>query len=182
MADSEFDYEGTLEACAGGDQAAFRRLYQQESGQLLGLAITLLGRRDQAEDCLHDALVKVWTNAHRFDRSLGQGRAWIYSILRYRALNQLRSRGRLVQTDDDFIEQMADDSAQAEDVASEQSEGRELRRCLRQLERPRRHPILLAFYRGLTHEQIASRLTTPLGTIKGRIRAGLRALQECLQA
>jgi len=53
---------------------------------------------------------------------------------------------------------------------------------LRHLERPRRHPILLAFYRGLTHEQIASRLTTPLGTIKGRIRAGLRALQECLQA
>jgi len=182
MADSEFDYEGTLEACAAGDKGAFRRLYQQESGQLLGLAITLLGRRDQAEDCLHDALVKVWTNAHRFDRSLGQGRAWIYSILRYRALNQLRSRGRLVQTDDDFIEQMADDSAQAEDIAYEQSEGRELRRCLRQLERPRRHPILLAFYRGLTHEQIASRLTTPLGTIKGRIRAGLRALQECLQA
>ena len=182
MADSEFDYEGTLEACARGDKGAFQRLYQREAGQMLGLAITLLGRRDQAEDCLHDALVKVWHNADRFDRSLGQGRAWIYSILRYRALNQLRSRGLLVDTDDGFIEQMADESAQAEDIASDQSEGRELRRCLRQLERPRRHPILLAFYRGLTHEQIASRLTTPLGTIKGRIRAGLRALQECLQA
>ncbi|WP_339842547.1 sigma-70 family RNA polymerase sigma factor [uncultured Halopseudomonas sp.] len=181
MEDSNFDYEGTLEACAGGDHAAFKRLYKQEAGQLLGLAITILGRRDQAEDCVHDALVKVWSNAHRFDRSLGQGRAWIYSIMRYRALNQLRGRGRLVQTDDSFIEQMADDSPQAEEHASNQSEGQQLRRCLGQLERPRRHPILLAFYRGLTHEQIASRLTTPLGTIKGRIRAGLRALQECLQ-
>ena len=171
MADSEFDYEGALEACARGDQGAFQRLYQHEAGQLLGLAITLL----------HDALVKVWHNADRFDRTLGQGRAWIYSILRYRALNQLRSRGRLVQTDDGFIEAMADESPQAEEQASDQSDGKQLRRCLSQLERPRRHPILLAFYRGLTHEQIASRLTTPLGTIKGRIRAGLRALQECLQ-
>lgn len=181
MADSEFDYEGALEACARGEQGAFQRLYQHEAGQLLGLAITLLGRRDQAEDCVHDALVKVWHNADRFDRTLGQGRAWIYSILRYRALNQLRSRGRLVQTDDGFIEAMADESPQAEEQASDQSDGKQLRRCLSQLERPRRHPILLAFYRGLTHEQIASRLTTPLGTIKGRIRAGLRALQECLQ-
>ncbi|PKM30878.1 MAG: RNA polymerase subunit sigma [Gammaproteobacteria bacterium HGW-Gammaproteobacteria-11] len=182
MADSNFDYEGTLEACSRGDKAAFNRLYQQEAGQLLGLAITLLGRRDQAEDCLHDALVKVWHNAHRFDPSLGQGRAWIYSILRYRALNQLRNRGRLVQTDDSFIEQMADDSAQAEQHATSRSEGRQLRLCLGQLERPRRYPILLAFYRGMTHEQIATRLAAPLGTIKGRIRAGLRALQECLQA
>tara|TARA_R110000782_G_scaffold76529_1_gene152270 strand:+ start:668 stop:934 length:267 start_codon:yes stop_codon:yes gene_type:complete len=87
----------------------------------------------------------------------------------------------LVQTDDRFIENMVDDSPQAEQQASERSDGRQLRRCLSELERPRRHPILLVFYRGLTHEQIADRLTTPLGTIEGRIRAGLRALQECLQ-
>lgn len=182
MPDIGFDYEETLEDCARRDKAAFERLYKQEAGQMLGLAITLLGRRDHAEDCLHDAFIKIWSHAERFDRTLGQGRAWIYSILRYRALNQLRSRGRLVPTDDGFIEQMADDSTQAEDHVAQQWQAREFRRCLGQLERPRRHPILLAFYRGLTHEQIASRLTTPLGTIKGRIRAGLRALQECLQA
>ena len=79
MAGSEFDYESTLEACAAGDRAAFRRLYQQEAGQLLGLAITLLGRRDQAEDCLHDALLKVWVNADRFDRSLGSGKVQMCS-------------------------------------------------------------------------------------------------------
>lgn len=182
MADNGFDYDSVLEACARRDKAAFERLYQQEAGQMLGLVITLLGRRDHAEDCLHDAFVKIWSNADRFDRALGQGRAWIYSILRYRALNQLRSRGRLVSADDGFIEQMADDSPQAEEHTAQQWQGKQLRRCLQQLERPRRHPILLAFYRGLTHDQIAERLTIPLGTIKGRIRAGLRALQECLQA
>ena len=97
-------------------------------------------------------------------------------------LNALRSGNRHVEVDDDFIERVLDDSPQAEAQTLEQSEQRLLRSCLQRLEKPRRHPILLAFYRGLTHEQIASRLSTPLGTIKGRIRAGLRALQECLQA
>ncbi|MDH1262808.1 sigma-70 family RNA polymerase sigma factor [Pseudomonas sp. GD03944] len=182
MPDPTFDYESTLEACARQDERAFQALYKQEAPQMLGLAITLLGQRDQAEDCLHDAFVQIWRNAGRFQRSLGSGRAWIYSILRYRALNQLRSRGRLVEMDDDFIERAADDSAQAADLFERQAESRQLRDCLRGLERKRRHPILLAFYRGLTHDQIATRLTIPLGTIKARIRVGLRALQECLQA
>lgn len=182
MAQPLFDYESHLEACAQQDERAFQALYQQEAAQMLGLAITLLGRRDQAEDCVHDAFVQIWRNAERFQRALGSGRAWIYSILRYRALNQLRSRGRTVEMDDDFIERAADDSPQAAELLEQQGEQQQLRRCLQSIERNRRHPILLAFYRGLTHEQIANRLTTPLGTIKGRIRAGLRALQECLQA
>ncbi|MES2819032.1 MAG: sigma-70 family RNA polymerase sigma factor [Pseudomonadota bacterium] len=181
MPDPLFDYETALEACARRDAAAFQALYHQEASQMLGLAITLLGRRDQAEDCLHDAFVQIWRNAERFQRTLGSGRAWVHSILRYRALNQLRSRGRLVELDDDFIERMVDDSPQAAQLLDQQAEKTQLRRCLQGLERTRRHPILLAFYRGLTHDQIASRLSTPLGTIKGRIRAGLRALQECLQ-
>ncbi|WP_405120929.1 sigma factor [Pseudomonas leptonychotis] len=133
MAQPLFDYESHLEACAQQDERAFQALYQQEAAQMLGLAITLLGRRDQAEDCVHDAFVQIWRNAQRFQRALGSGRAWIYSILRYRALNQLRSRGRTVELDDDFIERAADDSPQG-------------------IERNRRHPILLAFYRGLNKQ------------------------------
>ncbi|RRV28784.1 sigma-70 family RNA polymerase sigma factor [Pseudomonas sp. o96-267] len=182
MADREFDYESTLEACARGDERAFQALYRQEAGQLLGLAISMLGRRDIAEDCLHDAFVRIWQHAARFRRELGSGRAWVHSILRYRVLNALRIGGRHAEVDDEFFERVLDDSPQAEAKALEQAEQRLLRNCLLRLEKPRRHPILLAFYRGLTHEQIASRLSTPLGTIKGRIRAGLRALQECLQA
>ncbi|MHA6493345.1 sigma-70 family RNA polymerase sigma factor [Pseudomonas borbori] len=182
MPEPMFDYESHLEACARRDERAFQALYQQEAAQMLGLAITLLGRRDQAEDCVHDAFVLIWRNAERFQRAIGSGRAWLYSILRYRALNQLRSRKRTVELDDDFIERLADEGPQAADLVAQQAEQRQLRNCLQGLERNRRHPILLAFYRGLTHEQIAQRLTTPLGTIKGRIRAGLRALQECLHA
>ncbi|HDZ56965.1 MAG TPA: sigma-70 family RNA polymerase sigma factor [Pseudomonas xinjiangensis] len=181
MADQMFDYEGQLESCARGDEGAFQRLYRQESAKMLGLALTLLGQREEAEDCLHDAFVQIWRNADNFQRSLGSGRAWIYSILRYRALNRLRTRGRHLDQDDSFIDRLADEGPDATDQLHQQREGRHLRRCLGNLERARRHPILLAFYRGMTHDQIAARLVTPLGTIKGRIRAGLRALQECLK-
>lgn len=181
MSDPMFDYDHTLEACARRDERAFQALYRQESAQMLGLAISLLGQRDAAEDCLHDTFVQIWRNAGRFQRSLGSGRAWIYSILRYRALNQLRQRGRTVALADDIADHLVDDSLSAAQQHEQQSNRRHLRDCLQKLERPRRHPVLLAFYRGLTHEQIAERLATPLGTIKGRIRSGLRALQECLQ-
>ena len=181
MSDPMFDYDHTLEACARRDERAFQALYRQESAQMLGLAISLLGQRDAAEDCLHDTFVQIWRNAGRFQRSLGSGRAWIYSILRYRALNQLRQRGRTVALADDIADHLVDDSLSAAQQYEQQSNRRHLRDCLQKLERPRRHPVLLAFYRGLTHEQIAERLATPLGTIKGRIRSGLRALQECLQ-
>lgn len=177
-----FDYESHLEACAQQSEQAFQALYQQETPRMISLAINLLGDRGLAEDCVHDTFVQVWRHAPRYQRSLGSGRAWIYSILRYRALNQLRSRGRYTEVNDDFIERIADDSPQATDLLEQQSEQQQLNRCMRSIDRNRRHPILLAFYHGLTHEQIASRLTIPLGTIKSRIRAGLRALQECLQA
>ena len=159
-----------------------RRSIGKKPGNCSALAISMLGRRDMAEDCLHDAFVRIWQHATRFRRELGSGRAWVHSILRYRVLNALRSGGRHAQVDDEFFERVLDDSPQVEAKALEQAEQRLLRNCLQRLEKPRRHPILLAFYRGLSHEQIASRLSTPLGTIKGRIRAGLRALQECLQA
>ena len=181
MPDPMFDYESTLHACASGDERAFQALYRQESAQMLGLAISLLGQRASAEDCLHDAFVQIWRNAGRFQPSLGGGRAWIYSILRYRALNQLRQRGRTQTLDEDLAEHLIDDSLSAAQLHEQQADKRHMRSCLQKLERPRRHPILLAFYRGLTHEQIAARLAAPLGTIKGRIRSGLKALQECLQ-
>lgn len=59
MSDPIFDYDLALEACARHDERAFQALYRQESAQMLGLAISLLGQRDAAEDCLHDAFVQI---------------------------------------------------------------------------------------------------------------------------
>lgn len=182
MPDSPFDYEQAIEACARQDEQAFQRLYRQESPRMLGLLTSMLGQRDQAEDCLHDAFVQIWQNAGRYQRQLGSGRAWLYSIVRYRALNELRRRGRWAGGDDGAVDQLIDGLPGVAEQLEQGADTRRLVSCLRRVDNDRRRPILLAFYRGLTHAQISSRLSVPLGTIKGRIRAGLRALQECLQA
>ncbi|MYZ46051.1 sigma-70 family RNA polymerase sigma factor [Schauerella aestuarii] len=176
-----FDYEAHLERCARRDEPAFDALYNCESSRMLGLAAKMLGRRDEAEEILHDAFVQIWDNADRFDRTLGSGRAWMYSILRYRVLSRLRRRDEIV-VDDEVIHAVADDAPGPEGLATEAQGVHRLDRCLDYLEDDRRGPIMLAYYQGLSHGQIAQKLATPLGTIKSRIRAGLRALQECLSA
>lgn len=95
-----FDHASAIEACARGDEAAFRSLYDLESGRMLALAMRLLNSRDQAEDAVHDAFIKLWSNAGQYRRELGNGRAWLFTILRYRALDQLCAPrgGRLAAT------------------------------------------------------------------------------------
>ncbi|MDA5562154.1 sigma-70 family RNA polymerase sigma factor [Cobetia marina] len=176
----DFDHASAIEACALGDETAFRRLYDLESGRMLALAMRLLGSRDQAEDAVHDAFIKLWSNAGQYRRELGNGRAWLFTILRYRALDQLRAQGRTPRGDSEALDSLADLLANPEAAAHDSQTAHQLSDCLGELEAPRREPILLAFFKGLTHEQIAEKLSAPLGTIKGRIRAGLKRLQECL--
>lgn len=181
MAVAVVDHENLLLACARREQPAFKALYEAESRQMLALATRMLRRRDEAEEVLHDAFIQIWQNADRFDAAVGTGRAWMYSILRYRALNRLRAKGES-PLDDEALEAEPDLGPGPDEAADTRRQAHRLNHCIEHLDDPRRGPILLAFYQGLSHGQIASKLATPLGTIKSRIRAGLRALQECLQA
>ncbi len=181
MAGAAVDHEALLRACAQRDQQAFKVLYEAEAGRMLALSARMLRRQDEAEELVQDAFIQIWSHADRFDATLGSGRAWIYSILRYRVLNRLRAKGE-VPLDDALLHVQVDEAPGPDAAAHERREAHRLDRCLEHLDDPRRGPILLAFYQGLSHGQIAARLATPLGTIKSRIRAGLRALQECLQA
>ena len=174
-----FDYETHLEQCAARSERAFQTLYDTESGRMLGLATRMMGRRDEAEEILHDAFVQIWNNAARYDRSVGGGRAWIYSVLRYRVLDRLRQRGEAPEGDD-ALAMVADEGPGPEAQVESAKESRRLDKCLEHLPDDRRGAIFLAYFNGLSHGQIAQRLAIPLGTIKSRIRAGLRALQECL--
>jgi len=181
MAGAVVDHDALLRACAQSDQQAFKALYEAEAGRMLALSARMLRRQDEAEELVQDAFIQIWNNASRFDAALGTGRAWIYSILRYRVLNRLRAKGEM-PLDDALLDAQVDHAPGPDDAAHGRREAHRLDRCLEHLDDPRRGPILLAFYQGLSHGQIASQLATPLGTIKSRIRAGLRALQECLQA
>ena len=176
MSDPSFDYEAALAACAGGDQAAFQELFRQESPRMLALAAKMLSRRSDAEELVRDSFVLIWKNAGSYDPAMGAARAWIYSILRYRILQQLRQPGRPGGADDAWIDTLPDDLAVAD------TEQDEVARRLAALDDEQRRPIMMAFYNGLTYEQIAARLAVPVTQVKAQVRAGLRALQETAQA
>lgn len=174
------DIEAALARCASGDEAALRSIYDAEAGRMLGVALRLLRRRALAEEAVHDTFVQVWRAARTFDPARGSGRTWIYAILRNRALNILRDEARSDLVADPVGEEVASEEEDPESVVARLSDADALKRCLQGLEPRRRTAIVLAYVHGLSHGELAGRLSIPLGTIKAWIRRGLLSLKECL--
>lgn len=175
-----FDYEAALEACARGERYALRALYEREARWLLGVALRIVRDRETAHDVLQDAFLQIWQRAASYQRALGSARGWIYTVVRHRALDEVRRVRREVPVGDD-LEGLSDAlSAQQTPHDTPHSDAAALDRCLDRLDERKRECIVFAFVEGYTHEQIADKLATPIGTVKSWIRRGLLALKECL--
>jgi RNA polymerase sigma-70 factor (ECF subfamily) len=175
-----FDYEAAVLACARGERFALQALYEREAKWLLGTALRIVRERGRAEDVLHDAFLQIWQHAGSFQPGLGSARGWIYTIVRHRALKELREGSRSEPVEPGELEAMFDEQ-QAEGSADDRGLDAEgLERCLQRLEESRRVCLMHAFVDGYTHEQIAERLKTPLGTVKSWIRRSLASLKECM--
>ena len=172
--------DGLLSRCGGGDRAAFRQLYDLQSARLYGQALRLTRQPQLAADALHDTFLQIWQRSSRFDPTRGHAEAWLSSLLRYRAIDILRKRGR-----ENYGVEPADEPDPAPDPLQQLEitvEGEALRRCLDQLSEGQRHVVLLAFVEGLSHSELASRLQAPLGTVKSWVRRSLMSLRRCLEA
>ena len=183
--DPSFDYEQALQRCALGDRQALQDIYLQEGHRLLGVAMRIVRQRQQAEDVLHDAFMAIWTQAARFDATLGSGRGWIYSVTRNLALNSVRNGAREVSVDEETAEALeAQTSLQAYHQLADAFETHvsmgKLNDCLSRLEPSRRNCILYAYVDGCSHGEIAARTQTPLGTVKAWIKRGMGSLRECM--
>ena len=175
-----FDHASELEACARRDPTALRRLYEREAGFLLAVAFRIVRRREVAADVIHDSFLDIWERADSFDRRRGAARAWIASIVRYRALKHVRQTARERDIDPEAQAREADEAPDPHVSLEANQETARLRGCLAELEPERQRAILLAYTDGLSHAQIADRLKAPLGTVKAWIRRSLVALKECL--
>ncbi len=179
---SPFDYENTVEACARGDAQALRALYERESHWLLGVAQRIVRDRDTAHDVLQDAFVAIWQRAGSYQRALGSARGWVYTVVRHKALDEARRAARESPAGDlrDALSEQPDDAGFDSAPASADIDAAALERCLQGLDANKRDCIVSAFVEGLTHDQIATRLAAPLGSVKSWIRRGLMALKACL--
>jgi RNA polymerase sigma-70 factor (ECF subfamily) len=166
---------------AGGDRDAFARLYDRHASLALGLLTRMIGDRATAEEILQETFLQVWQQARRFSPELGRPRAWILMMSRSRALDRLRSSGARARREDVVMRESAQDEHPVGTAGLEASERRRsVRAALEQLPAEQRQALELAFFEGLTHTQIADRLTTPLGTVKSRILLGMGKLRQSL--
>ena len=167
-----------LAQCAQADPAAFRRLYDTQSATLYAVAMRITRDPSLAADAVHDAMLQVWRNAARFDPARGHPRAWLTSLVRYRALDSVGRTKREVLGAE--VPEQTDPEPLALDRLQTSREGQALHRCLESVEPARRNLVVLAFVEGLTYAEVATRLRQPLGTVKSSIRRALVALRVCL--
>lgn len=169
-----------LAATARKDEQAFAKLYSLVSANLYAVAIRIVRSESAAQDALQDAFVQIWHRAIDYHQHKGSPMAWMASIVRYRALDILRKQKPTVDVEAIDLEQVSTELDPLGKVLESDS-AQLLWDCLQALAAPQRRTILLAFYDGLTHDELADRTSTPLGTVKSWIRRGLQSIKRCLE-
>jgi RNA polymerase sigma-70 factor (ECF subfamily) len=185
MSDSA-ELQAQLARIALGDRAALRRVYDLTSAHLLGVALRILNRRDEAEDVLQDAFVSVWHHAGSYSAAQAQPMTWLISIVRNKALDVIRSarmrhETELPQHEDGDEHDVPDDRSNPLQMLTEASETMRIRACMESLDASHRQSLALAYYHGMTHAEIAAHMGSPLGTVKAWVRRGLERMKRCLE-
>jgi RNA polymerase sigma-70 factor (ECF subfamily) len=170
---------------AEGNQSAFSTLYDRSSPRVYGLALRILGDQAAAEEVTLDVFLQVWQKASGFDPSRGSAVAWLLTIARGRAIDRLRAgqveRHRMDSVDSlDSFADLADERQDPEMITVLNERERLVREALSRLSHAQRESLLLAYFYGLSHFEIAARLGIPPGTVKTRIRLGMQKLREWL--
>lgn len=171
-----------LSRCALADQQAFSALYRASSSKLFAVAIRITRRRDWAEEVLQDSYVKIWHHAGTYDAAKSAPMTWMTAIVRNRALDWLR-RPREVQGSDEvdaLLAAIPDEAPGPDERVELRAQAERLVECMKMLGEDQAQSITLAFFHGLSHAELATKLNKPLGTVKTWIRRGLERLKACL--
>ncbi|MEC9368205.1 MAG: sigma-70 family RNA polymerase sigma factor [Pseudomonadota bacterium] len=177
---AERSLKSLLAAVARRDRQAFLALYAATSGKLFGIAIRILKRSEMAEDVVQDAYVRVWNGAGDYSPALGSPMSWMATIVRNRAIDLLRKRTESSIDDESGLGELPDDAPDPFALTNQSQELSALLNCMGKIDDGEKRCLMLAYYYGYTHEEIAARTKSPVGTVKSRIRRGLAKVRECL--
>ncbi|MFE9018030.1 sigma-70 family RNA polymerase sigma factor [Streptomyces sp. NPDC007808] len=168
---------------ADGSQDAFARLYDAVAGPIYGIACRVMQDPARAEEVTQEVMLEVWQCAPRYRPESGHAMTWMMTIAHHRAVDSVRTLRRSAERERAVSEH--ESTAAFDDVVETveaQGEREQVRSCLKELDAELLQPVLLAYYHGLTHTEIASVLSLPLGTVKSRLRRALAHLRHCLGA
>jgi RNA polymerase sigma-70 factor, ECF subfamily len=161
------------------DAQAFAALYDRHSRAAYSLAYRMMGERQAAEDLVQDAFLKVWRASESYRVERGSVRTWLLSIVHNRGIDQIRSmasRRRTQERVEVSAPRFQPSEAFAESWRNSQRE--QIREALKTLPPEQLKILELAYFSGYTHVEIAELLGLPLGTVKGRMRLGLKKVRD----
>jgi RNA polymerase sigma-70 factor (ECF subfamily) len=168
--------EVLVQRVASGDERALAGLYDRYAGLIYGTGLRYLGDRETAEELVQDVFTSVWKNAAGFDPARASFATWVYRITRNRATDLIRRRRARVRTVED--EPLFEPGET--DPSGELSRNFDVTAALSRLTPVHREVLFLAYFRGFSQREISDRTATPLGTVKSRTTAALRALRKTL--
>lgn len=166
------------------DVDAFEQLYDQYSRVVYALVLRIVQQGSTAEEVVQDVFLQLWRNAARYDTRRGPFVPWLMALARNRALDHLRLRSERQRRREDQTEELPPviDVPQFEQALDEKRRAERVRALMGSLNPQQKKAIELAYFKGLSHTEIAETLQEPLGTVKSWIRNGLLRLKEGLRA
>jgi len=173
-----------LRQIAAGDRTAFAEFYDRHSTLMFSVAMKILNDNSEAQDVLQETFLQIWEKAGKFDPKLGKASSWVAIMTRNKAVDKIRASQRRSRLADEAATAHAI-AAEVADTVNENLHGHEEAKIIQAaivgLPEEQRHAIELAYFSGLTQDEISKKLNTPLGTIKARIRRGLLKLRDQLE-
>lgn len=175
-----------LERVGSGDASALEQLYERYVRQCFGLALRMLGEPALCEEVIQEVFLKIWSHPDRYSAQKGKFASWLLSVVHHRCIDELRRSSRSEsRLDDETTGSVLNTQPDPEPQPLEQIWIKEqqtaVRAALAQIPQNQRQVLELAYFTGLSHSQIASRLGQPLGTVKTRIRLGMQSLRQLLE-
>jgi RNA polymerase sigma-70 factor, ECF subfamily len=176
------DLDALLHKVGRGDSTAFATVYDLTKGRVYGMVVRVLRDSGYSEETTQEVYYEVWRTARDYDSDKGSALSWLLTIAHRRAVDRVRSEEACGRRESRYIAANVDT---ASDVVAESAiagdERRRVAECLGALTDIQRQCIQLAYYDGLTYNEVSQRLAANLSTIKTRMRDALRALRNCLE-
>lgn len=171
-----------LDRMGRGESEAFALLYDATSTRVYSLVLRILGNPADAEEVSLDVYMQAWRDARRFDSTRGSVGAWLMTIARSRALDRLRSHESRQKRETGPVDyDRPSDAPTPEELSAMSEDRRTVAEAMASLVPEHRVVIELAYFRGMSHSEMAAHLDLPLGTVKTRVRLGMMRLRESIE-
>ncbi len=179
---SEQQLNAWIEAITEHDERALTALYDATLSRVYGFVLRVVQRPALAEEVVEETYFQVWRQAVRFDPARGRALTWLLGMARCRAIDAIRHEARFKyeSLDVDEAREVAQIGSAPDDLLEVARSHADLHRALMLLNAQPRQLVALAFFKGLSHEEIASQTSLPLGTVKSQIRRAMLTLRQAI--